>query len=80
MERQWAFDTAPIIGKIRELGMSQEEFAKQDGRSSTAVRNILSGKTDMTLKTIMKWTDILNLNVGSPEWQRVFFSTKKLTE
>lgn len=69
-------DTAPIIGKIRELGMSQEQFAKYDGRTLTAVRNILTGKTDMSWNTIMKWSDILRLPVGSAEWQRVFFSTK----
>lgn len=75
MQRDFVQDTSPIIGKIRERRMSQEEFAKQDGRTLTAVRNILTGKTEMTWTTIMKWSKILGIPVGTEEWRRVFFST-----
>jgi transcriptional regulator with XRE-family HTH domain len=69
-------DTAPLIGKIREKGMSQQEFADKDGRSLTAVRKILNGETELTWNTIMKWSDILGVEVGSSEFLRLFFSTK----
>jgi len=76
MPKEVVLDTNPIIGKIRELGMSQQEFADKDGRSLTAVRKILSGHTDLSWKTIMKWSKILGVQSGSAEWYRLFFSTK----
>ena len=76
MAQEIQIDTSPLIGKIREKGMSQQEFADKDGRSLTAIRNILDGKTDMSWKTIMKWSKILEVEVGSSEWYRLFFSTK----
>ena len=76
MAQEIQIDTSPLIGKIREKGMSQQEFADKDGRSLTAIRNILDGKTDMSWKTIMKWSKILEVEVGSSEWHRLFFSTK----
>lgn len=69
-------DTSPLIGKIRERGMSQQEFADKDGRSLTAVRKILSGETELSWTTIMKWSEILSVTVGSAEFMRLFFSTK----
>lgn len=76
MPKEVVLDTNPIIGKIRELGMSQQEFADKDGRSLTAVRKIFSGQTDLSWKTIMKWSKILGVQSGSAEWYRLFFSTK----
>ena len=76
MNTEINMDTSPIVGKIRELGMSQQEFADKDGRSLNSVRKILSGKTDMSWKTIMKWSSILKVECGSAEWYRLFFSTK----
>lgn len=67
-------DMSPIIGKIRERGMSQQEFANKDGRSLTQVRKILSGESEMSWSTIVKWSDILGVELGSQEFQRLFFS------
>lgn len=76
MTNEIQLDTAPLVGKIRELGMSQKEFADKDGRSLTAVRKILTNETEMSWKTIIKWSEILGVEVGTPEWFRLFFSTK----
>lgn len=74
LEKQ--IDTSPIIGKIREKGMSQQEFADKDGRSLTQVRKILNGESELTWNTIVKWSDILGVEIGSSEFLRLFFSTK----
>ena len=71
------FDPNPLIGKIREKGFTQQEFAQKDGRSCTAVRNILHGDAVMTWETIVKWSEILEIELGSTEFFRVFFSVKK---
>lgn len=76
MAAEIQLDTAPIIGKIRELGMSQKEFAERDGRSLTAIRKILTNETEMSWKTIVKWSEILGVEIGTTEWYRLFFSTK----
>ena len=74
LEKQ--IDTSPIIGKIREKGMSQQEFADKDGRSLTQVRKILNGESELTWNTIVKWAGILGVEIGSSEFLRLFFSTK----
>ncbi len=76
MTTEIQLDTAPLVGKIRELGMSQKEFAEKDGRSLTAVRKILANETEMSWTTIIKWSSILGVEVGTAEWYRLFFSTK----
>ena len=76
MENQIVLDTNPLIGKIREKGMSQQEFADKDGRSLTSVRKILNGETELTWNTIVKWSSILGIEIGSAEFHRVFFSQK----
>jgi len=76
MATQVIIDTNPLIGKIREKGMSQQEFADKDGRSLTQVRKILNGESELTWATIIKWADILGIEVGTSEFNRVFFSTK----
>ncbi len=76
METDIQLDTTPIVGKIRELGMSQKEFADKDGRSLTAVRKILTNETEMSWKTIIKWSELLGVEIGTAEWYRLFFSTK----
>lgn len=76
MELEVNLDTNPIIGKIREKNMSQQQFSDLDGRSLTQVRKILSGESELTWTTIMKWSKILDVEVGSAEFLRLFFSTK----
>ena len=76
MNEQPKMDMAPINGRIRELGMTQSDFAKKDGRSLVQVRKILTGESRMSWDTIMTWSSILNAEVGSPDWYHLFFTTK----
>ena len=76
MESNTKLDTMPIVGKIRERNMSQQEFADKDGRSLTAVRKILNGESEMSWGTIVRWSEILGVEIGSAEFMRLFFSTK----
>ena len=69
-----AINTAPIKGKIREVYGSQEKFANEVGLSLTAVNNILNGKSVLSHTQIEVWAKALNIDLSSPELNRVFFS------
>ncbi len=76
MAKNYELDTAPLKGKIREIYGSQEKFAETAGYSVTQVVNILSGRSDMSRKTVLKFAALLGIEPGSTEFNRVFFSQK----
>lgn len=75
MERT-SINTLPLKGRIREYYGTQENFAKKVGLSLTAVNNILNGKSDLSRDQIIKWADLLDIDLSSTELNRVFFSPK----
>ncbi len=75
MALQSTFNPAPLKGRIKEIFGSQEAFARADGRSLTAVANIINGHADMNRRTMVKWAHLLKIDLASPEMNRVFFST-----
>lgn len=70
------FNPGPLKGKIKEVFGSQEAFARADGRSLTAVANIINGHADMNRKTIVKWAQLLKIDLSSPDMNRIFFSVQ----
>ena len=69
-------DQNPLKGKIREVYGTQEKFAEAAGYSVTQLCNILSGNSDMSRKTVLKFAALLKIEVGSNEFNRVFFSPR----
>lgn len=62
-----------LRGKIVEVYGSMSNFAKIDGRCLTQIRNIVSGRTNMTKPMIMKWSRLLNVE-DPVDFYNVFFS------
>lgn len=76
MNSQIKIDYGPLLGYMRSIGKTQKELANYDGRSLTSINNILRGKTEMSWSTIVRWSEFLGIEIGSPEFARIFFSIK----
>ena len=50
-----------VYNRSRELGLTQKELAKRLNVSKSYVSQILQGKTNMTIETIIKLGDVLGL-------------------
>lgn len=55
----------PLIAyKLRELGMSQNELARQSGLSSGRISEIINGRRGMTLDHVRRISSVLGLDPG----------------
>ena len=60
----WSFDISDKIElKLKELGMTQKEFAKKMGKTETEVSRWLSGTHNFTLRTLAKISTVLDVNL-----------------
>lgn len=56
------FDYSKLRGRIREEGLTQEEFAKKIGISPTSLSHRLTGKLEFSQNEIIKTMDVLSIN------------------
>lgn len=66
------FNQSALRGKIVEKYGSIESFAKSVGRSRQSTQYIISGHTDMTRSTMIKWAQALGVELDSTEMIRIF--------
>ena len=57
---EWSYDIADKLdAKLRQLGVSQKEFARRVGTSEAAVSKWLGGGHNFTLSTLAKISSVL---------------------
>ena len=66
------FNQSALRGKIVEKYGSIDSFSKYLGRSRQSTQYIISGHTDMTRSTMIKWAEALGIKLDSPEMIRIF--------
>lgn len=69
-----AFDHSKLLGKIKEVCVTRDEFGKQMGWSHTTTTSKLNGRNGMTQDEISKAVKILKLH--NEEIPAYFFTPK----
>lgn len=60
----WSFEISDKIdARLKELGISQKEFAKQIGKTEAEVSRWLSGTHNFTLKTLANISSALDITL-----------------
>lgn len=60
----WSFAIADKIdAKLKEIGMTQKEFAKEVGKTEPEVSRWLSGTHNFTLRTLAKISSVLGEDI-----------------
>ena len=64
----------PLIGRIREKGMTQKDFAKMIGISESHLSRKLSGEFDFRQEEMQKICEVLHIKAA--DIGKYFFSAK----
>ena len=61
MQVEWSFAIADKIdAKLKELGLTQKEFARKMGKTEAEVSRWLGGTHNYTLRTLAKISEVLD--------------------
>ena len=74
MKNKIKFDYSKLLGKIKEMGITQAEFAKMIDISSTTFSLVLAGDAFLRQPTMLKACDVLGIN--RKELPTYFFTLK----